>query len=121
MSAGNVTDLQCGEGKSIKDDDSVISDRCWQEIHRGDSRKWLIRDASRQKMDSTVCSTMKSSYLYPVEEKREGVVGRWLPKECYLHSRWWVFCRNTALFIEEAVVRADDRRSHQRGKPTTAS
>lgn len=79
MSAENTTtDLQCGERKSIKDDDSVISDRYWQEMHRGDSRKWLIRDASRQKMDASVCSIMKTSYLYPFQEKekREGVVGK---------------------------------------------
>lgn len=78
MSVGYTSPLMCDEKKSIKDDDSVVSERCWQEMHRGDSRKWLIRDASRQKMDSSVCSTMKATYPYPFPGKKEEVVGKFV-------------------------------------------
>lgn len=68
-----------GESKIIKDDDSVLSDRCWEEKYKGDSRKWLIRDASRQKIDSTLCSTMKATYQYPyLDDVKREFVGKTL-------------------------------------------
>lgn len=70
MNACDCNPSKYGRDKSkiIKDDDSVLSDRCWEEQYKGDSRKWLIRDASRQKIDSTLCSTMKATYQHPYQD-----------------------------------------------------
>lgn len=72
----NPSRYGCNETDNTKDDDSVISDRCWEEKYKGDSRRWLIRDASRQKTDSSVSSTMKDTYLYPEPETDEQYVGK---------------------------------------------
>lgn len=73
----SVKNLKCTERKFIEDDhDTVMTERCWKEMHRGNSRKWLIQDASQQKMNSSLCSTMKSCYQYPLHERTERVVGK---------------------------------------------
>lgn len=65
---------QCGEKKD-EDKDSVVSDRCWEEIYKGDSRKWLLRDGSTKKSENVV-STMKDTYLYPHHEDQ--VIGNFV-------------------------------------------
>lgn len=74
MNKNDTTSSGCDDSKIIKDDDSVLSERCWEEKYRGDSRKWLIRDGSRQKIDSFMCSTMKDTYQYPLKEDHQ-IVG----------------------------------------------
>lgn len=46
------------------DVDSIISDRCWKETYKGDSRKWLLRDVTRNSLQGAM-SAMKESYQYP--------------------------------------------------------
>lgn len=73
MNASNPAAYGC---ECIKDDDSIMSERCWKEMYRGDSRKWLIRDASRQKIDSSVCSTTKATFPHPDLTMEEQFVGK---------------------------------------------
>lgn len=40
-------------------------EKCWKPTFKNDSRKWLIRDASYNKLQDPLCSTMKSTYGYP--------------------------------------------------------
>lgn len=49
-------------------DNESLEERCWQEEYKGDSRKWLIRDASAKHPRGSLCSAMKESYLYPERE-----------------------------------------------------
>lgn len=63
----------CDENTITKDDDSIVSEKCWQENHRGDSRKWLMRDGSTKTSNAGLMSTMKATYPYPVQEERECV------------------------------------------------
>ena len=58
----------CDENKT-KDDDSIISERCWTENYRGDSRKWLIRDGCTSHSQTKWLSTMKSTYPFPLKEE----------------------------------------------------
>ncbi|KAL3277428.1 hypothetical protein HHI36_012776 [Cryptolaemus montrouzieri] len=58
-------DFGCRE---LKDDDSIISERCWRENHRGDSRKWLTSDGQPKIPAHRIYSTMKATYRPPVEE-----------------------------------------------------
>lgn len=51
--------------KSECDSDTDDSEKCWREKHKGDSRKWLLRDASHfLSHHDPICSTMKDSYRY---------------------------------------------------------
>lgn len=75
MNNNDFTSPGCDDSKIIRDDDSVLSERCWEEKYKGDSRKWLIRDGSRQKIDTSLCSTMKDTYQYPMKEDHQ-IVGK---------------------------------------------
>lgn len=89
-----------GESKLIKDDDSVLSDRCWEEMYKGDSRKWLIRDGSRQKIDSTLCSTMKATYQYPyLDDKKREYVGKKILVTFVLPVQYLVQTENVVLVM----------------------
>ncbi|KAB0800664.1 hypothetical protein PPYR_06403 [Photinus pyralis] len=55
--------------KIEEDKDSVVSDRCWEEKHKGDSRKWLIRDGSRRN-SSGQASVMRADYIFPESDER---------------------------------------------------
>lgn len=66
----DVTEYGCNENTNIKEDDSAVSEKCWQENRRGDSRKWLIRDGSNKNLNSDLQSTMKASYTYPFQDER---------------------------------------------------
>ncbi|CAH1374119.1 hypothetical protein MTP99_015496 [Tenebrio molitor] len=57
-----------------EDDDSVVSERFWKENHRGDSRKWLLRDGYRKK-SGRVMSTMKATYPYPAAQEEVQRIG----------------------------------------------
>lgn len=63
--------------KETKDDDSVISERCWQENHRGDSRKWLMKDGQKKIPARRIYSTMKASYSPPEEPEFQYVGKLW--------------------------------------------
>ncbi|XP_044756881.1 uncharacterized protein LOC123315297 [Coccinella septempunctata] len=78
-------DFGCREQK---DDDSVISERCWQENHRGDSRKWLMRDGQKKIPPHRIYSTMRASYSPPEEDVHQYVGKRraLFIKECYEKS-----------------------------------
>jgi len=52
-------------------DNESLEERCWQEEYKGDSRKWLIRDASAKHPRGPLCSAMKESYLYPERENSD--------------------------------------------------
>ncbi|KAL1490804.1 hypothetical protein ABEB36_013438 [Hypothenemus hampei] len=60
-----MEDRECDKSKIEADDNESLLEKCWQEEYKGDSRKWLIRDASAKTPPSPLCSTMKESYLYP--------------------------------------------------------
>ncbi|XP_018329139.1 uncharacterized protein LOC108739644 [Agrilus planipennis] len=70
----------------IPDDvSSVESDRCWEEQYRGDSHKWLIRDAAKKKTNEGVCSTMKEEYgpPQPDEQTNVGIRKKLLTEQLY--------------------------------------
>ncbi|KAK9880230.1 hypothetical protein WA026_010104 [Henosepilachna vigintioctopunctata] len=71
--------------REIQDDDSIISEKFWKENHRGDSRKWLMRDGQKKIPPYRIYSTMKASYRLPVEDVHENIGKRrsLLIKECY--------------------------------------
>lgn len=73
MNKNDFTSSECDDSKIVRDDDSVLSDRCWEEKYKGDSRKWLIRDGSRQKIESFLCSTMKDTYRCPLQEDHQSI------------------------------------------------
>lgn len=55
------------------DAESVISDSCWKETYKGDSRKWLLRDVTPNSLKG-VTSAMKEHYQYP--ESSHGEIGQ---------------------------------------------
>lgn len=59
--------------EEVTDNESIISDSCWKENYKGDSRKWLLRDITPNSL-SGVTSMMKESYQYP-ENLRETEIG----------------------------------------------
>lgn len=62
--------MDCSNENNNDDKDSVISDRCWEEKYRGDSRKWLTRDSSTKKSRGMICSAMKESFMVPEIDDR---------------------------------------------------
>lgn len=62
------------EIECIPDNDS---EKCWRQTYNGDSRKWLIRDASHKMRQDPLCSTMKDSYRYVKNQEKIGeIIGR---------------------------------------------
>lgn len=57
----------------VEDKDSIVSDRCFEEMYKGDSRKWLLRDRSVRKGNPPTISTMKDEYRYPFYQEFETV------------------------------------------------
>ncbi|CAG9768857.1 unnamed protein product [Ceutorhynchus assimilis] len=56
-------------GETETEENESLLEKCWVEEYKGDSRKWLIRDASSKLPHGLLCSTMKESYPCPVQEK----------------------------------------------------
>lgn len=44
------------------------SEHCWEEMYRGDSRKWLFKYSVRKPWDPPLMSTMKDHFRYPQPE-----------------------------------------------------
>lgn len=74
----DVPEYGCNENINVKDDDSVVSEKCWKETYRGDSRKWLMRDESRKNSDSRLKSTMKATFSYPFSNVESNHIGTYL-------------------------------------------
>ncbi|XP_045467376.1 uncharacterized protein LOC123675878 [Harmonia axyridis] len=89
-------DFGCREQK---DDDSIISERCWRENHRGDSRKWLMRDGQAKVAAHRIYSTMRATYTPPEEDDYQ-LVGK-----------------RRALFIKECLDKSYEEAIHDRNKP----
>lgn len=49
-----------------------LQEKCWQETYKGESRKWLIRDASGKFPRGPLSSTMKETYVCPSKEDSDG-------------------------------------------------
>lgn len=63
------------ESDCITDDNN--SEKCWKEKYKGESRKWLIRDASPKIPCEPISSTMKESYRHiRPQEKITEIIGR---------------------------------------------
>lgn len=57
---------------------SDSSERCFQEKYSGDSRKWIIRDASYKLPKGPLMSTMKDEYRVPLKEEQRARTGQFL-------------------------------------------
>lgn len=65
----------CDKEEKDADNESIISDRCWKETYKGDSRKWLLRGVTPNSLQG-VTSNMKESYQYP-ENFRQTEIGQY--------------------------------------------
>lgn len=61
-------DMDCSPVE--EDTGSVISERCWEEKYRGDSRKWLVRDGSTKKSRGEISSCTRESFQMPENDER---------------------------------------------------
>lgn len=77
----------CNDDINVKDDDSILPEKCWQENRRGDSRKWLIRDGYPKKSGTRIKSTMKATYPYPFPDEGTQNIGAFKSKSLYQRVR----------------------------------
>lgn len=77
MEKANCITINDDEQYKCIDNDND-SEKCWNEKYRGDSRKWLIRDASHKLPSDPICSTMKDSYRdrYNTANEIYEIIGR---------------------------------------------
>ncbi|GJQ88316.1 SPAG8 [Trypoxylus dichotomus] len=55
---------------------SDTSESCFKERYSGDSRKWIIRDASYRLPKGPLMSTMKAEYGMPLKEEQRTKIGK---------------------------------------------
>ncbi|KAH1022441.1 uncharacterized protein LOC109534202 [Dendroctonus ponderosae] len=66
----------CAKHPAKTDSLESLQAKCWQETYKGESRKWLIRDASGKSPQGPLCSTMKETYVSPSKEESEKNMGK---------------------------------------------
>ncbi|XP_030760949.1 uncharacterized protein LOC115886061 [Sitophilus oryzae] len=67
---------QSADQPSDFEDNESLQEKCWTEEYKGASKKWLIRDAFWTVKQPPLCSTMKETYMYPLKEESDNILGK---------------------------------------------